>query len=67
VKALARAKEDEVLAAWAGLGYYARAATCMPRENRGQGFGRYISRHAEGLRLFRVSALYGGRDFRHRL
>ena len=25
VKALARAKEDEVLAAWAGLGYYARA------------------------------------------
>ena len=25
VKALARAKEDDVLAAWAGLGYYARA------------------------------------------
>ena len=25
VKSLARAKEDEVLAAWAGLGYYARA------------------------------------------
>jgi len=34
VNALAEAKLDDVLRAWAGLGYYARAATCMPAPAR---------------------------------
>jgi A/G-specific adenine glycosylase len=51
VKALARAKEDDVLAAWAGLGYYARArnlhaaARIVTREMGGK-----FPLTAEGLR-----------------
>ena len=51
VRALASAKEDEVLAAWAGLGYYARARNLHAAAKRVAGeLGGRFPDTAEGLR-----------------
>jgi A/G-specific adenine glycosylase len=51
VRALARAKEDEVLAAWAGLGYYARARNLHAAAKKVAGeLGGKFPDTAEGLR-----------------
>src|SRR5260370_34768736 len=52
VKALAAAKQDEVLAAWAGLGYYARARSLHAAAKIVAGeMGGKFPRTAEGLRV----------------
>ena len=69
VKALAAAQQDDVLAAWAGLGYYARArnlhaAAKIVADEMGGKFPRH------GRRLARVAGhrrLHRGRHCRHRL
>ena len=47
---LARASEDEVLAAWAGLGYYGRARALHRAAQQLAAEGRGIPRNAESLR-----------------
>jgi A/G-specific adenine glycosylase len=50
VKALAAAKEDDVLAAWAGLGYYARARNLHAAAKMVAATGGKFPLTAEGLR-----------------
>ncbi len=63
VKALAAAPLDEVLAAWAGLGYYARARNLhRAAQDGGRRIGRALSRHRRGVaQAARHRRLYGGR------
>ena len=69
VEALAAAPHDDVLAAWAGLGYYARARNLhAAAKHVARRLGRQIP--ADGGRAAHTSRhrrLYGGRDCRHRL
>ena len=69
VEALAAAPLDDVLAAWAGLGYYSRARNLhkcakIVAERHG---GRFPATEAELLRAARHRALHGGRHRGHRL
>jgi len=50
VKALAAARQDEVLAAWAGLGYYARARNLHAAAKMVAGMGGKFPKTAESLR-----------------
>jgi A/G-specific adenine glycosylase len=51
VKALAAAKQDDVLAAWAGLGYYARARNLHAAAQMVAAMGGKFPKTAEGLRV----------------
>ncbi len=69
VQALAAAKEDDVLAAWAGLGYYARArnlhaAAKLVAEEMG---GRFPEDGGRPARAARGGPLYRRRHRGHRL
>ncbi len=69
VQALAAAREEDVLAAWAGLGYYARArnlhaAAKIVAKDMG---GKFPGTAEGSARVTRHRWLHGGRYCRHRL
>ncbi len=69
VKALAAAKQDDVLAAWAGLGYYARARNLHAAAKivAGEMGGKFPDDGGRLARAARRRRLYRGRDRGHRL
>ena len=69
VEALAAAPLDDVLKAWAGLGYYARARNlhACAKEVVARFGGRFPETEAELRSASRHRALYGGRHRGHRL
>ena len=69
VEALAKAPQDEVLAAWAGLGYYARARNlhAAAKVVAGELGGRFPNDRRSVAQIAGHWRLHGRRDCRHRL